>query len=478
MSGPAAVAGLVFHILGRRRPSESSEVAGSAAGLQSAADPGGRDRSVPRWLDPALAAARRPDRSPAVAPGARAPIARARAPMVFVTPGEELAGLHHVRYDGVPLLDRPDDVLGRLMQELDGGDEVNVLERAEIWTQVRTPNNLVGWVPSMTLVAVSAAAAEEVPAPPVAIDLDPAAEAEEPIALEALFEAIAAQRMAMRLPQPVVEAAPSSPRRRARTSKAEAPSTPTRRREQRAKATPEESRSRCDRPALAKVTDPGAERGSGRRQREVAPAARLVGLAPPTFAATRSSGPAAVAASLTWNTASSPHTVQIAVSLSTRSASAMREGSGSNGRPSNVTSSPATMTTMPRSASRPITGTRRPEELRLVDRDHVGAVRDGRLDLVGARRGQRREVGARVRGEAIGAVPRVEGVVEHDDPAARDRRAPDAPQQLLGLAREHRPADHLDPTRLAHASEDRTSADTRSRAHAGTPPRLRPGGVL
>ena len=92
--------------------------------------------------------------------------------MVFVTPGEELAGLHHVRYDGVPLLDRPDDVLGRLMQELDGGDEVNVLECAEIWTQVRTPDNLVGWVPSMTLVAVSASPAEDVPEPPVAIDLD------------------------------------------------------------------------------------------------------------------------------------------------------------------------------------------------------------------------------------------------------------------------------------------------------------------
>ena len=160
--------------------------------------------------------------------------------MVFVTPGEELAGLHHVRYDGVPLLDRPDDVLGRLMQELDGGDEVKVLERAEIWTQVRTPDNLVGWVPSMTLVAVSAAPAEEVPEPPVAIDLDLPAVAEEPIALEALFEAIAAQRMALRLPQPAVEATPTSPRRRSRTPKAEAPPTPTRRRRQGTKATPAE----------------------------------------------------------------------------------------------------------------------------------------------------------------------------------------------------------------------------------------------
>ena len=166
--------------------------------------------------------------------------------MVFVTPGDELAGLHHVRYDGVPLLDRPDDVLGRMMQELDGGDEVNVLARAEIWTQVRTPNNLVGWVPSMTLVAVSAAPAEDVPEPPVAIDLDPPAVAEEPIALEALFEAIAAQRMALRLPQPAVEATPTPPRRRSRTPKAEA-----RRRHRRADAAKERRRPPPRRPEVA-----------------------------------------------------------------------------------------------------------------------------------------------------------------------------------------------------------------------------------
>ena len=239
MSGPAAVAGLVFQILGRRRPSaqESSEVAGSAG--QSDVDPGGRDRNIPRWLDPSLAAARRPVPLRAVVPSSRAAIAPRRVPMVFVTPGDELAGLHHVRYDGVPLLDRPDDVLGRMMVELDAGDEVEVVGGAEIWTHVRTPNNLVGWVPSMTLVAVSAAPAEDVPEPPVAIDLDPPADAEEPIALEALFEAIAAQRMALRVPQPAVEVAPTPPRRRARTPRTEAPATPTPRRRG-AKAKPAE----------------------------------------------------------------------------------------------------------------------------------------------------------------------------------------------------------------------------------------------
>jgi hypothetical protein len=146
--------------------------------------------------------------------------------MVFVTPGEDLAGLHYVRYDGVPLLDRPDEVLGRTLRELDGGDEVEVLERAEIWAQVRTPNNLTGWVPSMTLADVSAAAAEDGPGPSVVVDLDPPAVEEEPIALEALLEAVAAQRMALREPQPAVETAPTSPRRRARTPKADAPPAP------------------------------------------------------------------------------------------------------------------------------------------------------------------------------------------------------------------------------------------------------------
>ena len=243
MSGPAAVAGLVFLILGRRRT--SSEVAASAIGQP--VDTGGRDRNVPRWLDPAIAAARRPDRSSAVARSAAAAVPRTRPPLVFVTPGGALAGLHYVRYDGVPLLDRPDDVLGRTLQELDGGDEVDVLERAEIWAQVRTPDNLIGWVPSMTLADVSAAAALNRPDPAIALEVDPPAPQEEPIALEALFEAIAAQRMASRAPQPAVEAAPASPPRRSRTPKAEAaePSTvdapppPTRRRRA-AKATPAE----------------------------------------------------------------------------------------------------------------------------------------------------------------------------------------------------------------------------------------------
>ena len=239
MSG---VAGLVQLMLGRRRLSAegSSEIDESAAGPQSAVNSRGRDRTLPRWLDPTLVAARRPDRSPAVAPDRRLVTAPARVPIVFVTPGDELGGLHHVRYDGVPLLDRPDDALGRPIQELDGGDEVNVLERAEIWARVRTPDNLFGWVPCMTLAAGSADPAED---PRAAIDLELPAVVEEPIALEALLEAVAAQRLAIR--EPPLEAAPAPPRRRTRKPKAEAPPaeappTSKRRRPQRPKAMPDQ----------------------------------------------------------------------------------------------------------------------------------------------------------------------------------------------------------------------------------------------
>ena len=53
------------------------------------------------------------------------------------------------------------------------------------------------------------------------IDRDLPPDAEEPIALEALFAAVAARRLALRQPPP--EASPASPRRRTRKPKSEAP---------------------------------------------------------------------------------------------------------------------------------------------------------------------------------------------------------------------------------------------------------------
>ena len=242
----AATLGLV--VLGRRWLSarESSDVAESATGPQpDVATESGRDRNLPRWLDPSVAAARfKTDRTTATGPVAAVAVAPARAPMIFVTPGDDLAERRRVRYNGVPLLDRPDDVLGRLVQELDGGDEVEVVGRTEIWAQVRTPSNLIGWTPRMTLATVSAEAADDHPEHGMEIALDLTAEADDPIALEALLETVAAQRRTRREPEPAVEPAPKSPRPRVRKPKAEAQPradaqpAPTPRRRRTPKATP------------------------------------------------------------------------------------------------------------------------------------------------------------------------------------------------------------------------------------------------
>ncbi len=200
--GLALVAVLVLVSLARRRltAAGSAEATESDAGL--AGSPGferGRDRNLPRWLDPSVAAARfrtDPTTAARAAIETAAAISPARMPIVFTGPVDELTERLVARYDGVPLLDRPDDVLGRLQGELDGGDEVEVLERDEIWAHVRIPNGGAGWVPSMTLSAVAAATDDDDPEAPDPTQPEPAAPADEPASLEALLEAIAARRHA------------------------------------------------------------------------------------------------------------------------------------------------------------------------------------------------------------------------------------------------------------------------------------------
>jgi SH3-like domain-containing protein len=158
-----------------------------------------RDAKLPRWLDPAVAAVRfRTDTTTA----ARAAIATAvaappaRLPVVFSGPIDGLAVRLVIRYDSVPLLDGPDDALGRTRGELDAGDEVELLERLEIWSQVRTPSGASGWVPNMTLATAFAATAEADLNAPDLREPELDTPADEPPPLEALLEAIVAQRLA------------------------------------------------------------------------------------------------------------------------------------------------------------------------------------------------------------------------------------------------------------------------------------------
>lgn len=197
-----ALAGVA--LLGTMIRRRSQPPAASPADESEDASPGtlgveaGRDRNLPRWLDPSIAAARfRTDPTASVRAVSAIVAPPTRTPLVFAAPIDDLVERAQVRYDGVPLLDRPDDVLGQTQRELDAEDEVEVLERSEIWARIRTPNGATGWLPSMTLfvpVTVPAPLADDVP---VAADPGPQASPvpmDAPPELESILAAILAQR--------------------------------------------------------------------------------------------------------------------------------------------------------------------------------------------------------------------------------------------------------------------------------------------
>jgi hypothetical protein len=168
-------------------------------------------------------------------------------PLVFAGPIDELVERSWVRYDGVPLLDRADDVLGRTYRDLDGGDEVEVVERGDIWAFVRTPNGVAGWLPTMTL--SSAAASASAAAGPAArtFDLDAVGAVPDGASvssasgqlpeLESILAAVVAQRLARKEPEPGSNGQAPAPapdpaivpkRTRSRKPTSERPTTPRR----------------------------------------------------------------------------------------------------------------------------------------------------------------------------------------------------------------------------------------------------------
>jgi hypothetical protein len=102
------------------------------------------EAGMPRWRRPSVQAARFSD--PQKQMGA------SRPPMRF-TPdtAPTTAELRVVRYAMVPLLDRPDEVLGMQIADLMAGDELHVVESSGPYWEVVTPDGERGWVHRTTL---------------------------------------------------------------------------------------------------------------------------------------------------------------------------------------------------------------------------------------------------------------------------------------------------------------------------------------
>jgi hypothetical protein len=101
------------------------------------------EASMPRWRRPSLLEARHADYS-------RLAPAGGRMPMRFGD-GQGDLDVRVVRYAVVPVLDRPDEVLGLRQSDLASGDEVQVLRAQGTFIEVLCPNGDQGWVHRTTL---------------------------------------------------------------------------------------------------------------------------------------------------------------------------------------------------------------------------------------------------------------------------------------------------------------------------------------
>jgi hypothetical protein len=120
---------------------EVEAMAPEAAAAVATIDP---ESLMPRWRRPSLLAARHAD------PGRRE---LAERPQMRFRPehAPTTAELRVVRYAVVPLLDRPDEVLGLQIMDLIAGDEVQVVETSSAFWEVVCPDGERGWVHRTTL---------------------------------------------------------------------------------------------------------------------------------------------------------------------------------------------------------------------------------------------------------------------------------------------------------------------------------------
>ena len=119
------------------RPSIGTAMDAMAPQVDTPVNP---EAGMPRWRRPSLLEARHADYRQAAA----------RQPMLFGE-GSTQADVRVVRYAMVPVLDRPDEVLGLQQGDLASGDEVQVLGTSGAFLEVLCPNGDQGWVHRTTL---------------------------------------------------------------------------------------------------------------------------------------------------------------------------------------------------------------------------------------------------------------------------------------------------------------------------------------
>jgi hypothetical protein len=135
------------------------------------------------------------DNSNAVRTASAGTVPPPRPRLAFAESIDKRAERMLVRYDNVPLLEQPDEAFGRILEELQSGDEVEIIERDSLWAHVRAPTGVAGWTPVMTVTAMTDASFLLDLASTVVLEPEPPQE-EEPVPLEALLEAIVAERRA------------------------------------------------------------------------------------------------------------------------------------------------------------------------------------------------------------------------------------------------------------------------------------------
>ena len=157
LAGLAGLAGVV-----RRKPAvapapiEHPAVVAMAPQSAVAAAANDPEANMPRWRRPSVQAARFADASRFE--GRHRPAMRFAPDMAPTT-----AELRIVRYAVVPLLDRPDEVMGMQLADLLAGDELQVVESSGAYWEVVTPDGERGYVHRTTLGLPGAMAAEAGP---------------------------------------------------------------------------------------------------------------------------------------------------------------------------------------------------------------------------------------------------------------------------------------------------------------------------